>query len=517
MYSTRQISKSYQERRIRMLKYIRYYNYNKDLFGTRTSSNIKIYTNLNIYADRLKTFKSINMESEYKSTLAKLGFFKYQNNISCYYCNGKIPCYRNEKQLIINETKIILDYHKKCCPMLDSSNVLCPLLDVQNEYNKFNFDEELNRFKSFYLVDIEDDLKIIYACIGLYYIEDSNEIIKFCTKEHKYIRCHFCKYTSDLKDEERNSSFVYNFHYRDCPLLFMESSNVPLDESLYTLLRLHLPILLKFSGLCYNKEIDRKKTLKYIFKCETIISNFALFGYYFDGKKIKCYFCNLHICPYQKSIFEFHRCQSNAVITPNIKQNRCPLLTGANRHKNIPINENELSTIINNYQYEDQNPEFITITSRLESFKYWPSALTQTPAQLATAGFFYDGIGDKVTCYSCGVCINNWKINSIPFVEHAKNLVVCSYMVSKKGLKYIQSIKSGITDIIEDCTDKSKGMCVVCKENPSTILLQPCNHISMCGPCFIKFEMTNSIEENVVYKCPICRSNVTNNIKVFIV
>ena len=41
--------------------------------------------------------------------------------------------------------------------------------------------------------------------------------------------------------------------------------------------------------------------------------------------------------------------------------------------------------------------------SRLNTFVDWPISLQQKPAELAAAGFFYSGRGDKVYCFSCGI------------------------------------------------------------------------------------------------------------------
>lgn len=52
---------------------------------------------------------------------------------------------------------------------------------------------------------------------------------------------------------------------------------------------------------------------------------------------------------------------------------------------------------------------------------------------------------------------------------------------------------------MSDCGD-----CVVCLDGPADHLLQPCNHVAVCGICAAKLET-----------CPICRGMVDHYCKVF--
>ena len=49
------------------------------------------------------------------------------------------------------------------------------------------------------------------------------------------------------------------------------------------------------------------------------------------------------------------------------------------------------------------NPKYSTVEARTRTFREWPPALRQQPAQLSEAGFFYIGLSDqgkKSWCYS---------------------------------------------------------------------------------------------------------------------
>ena len=65
---------------------------------------------------------------------------------------------------------------------------------------------------------------------------------------------------------------------------------------------------------------------------------------------------------------------------------------------------------VNNYSYNRYGARrFEDTLQRERSFDiYWFPAITQTPRQMAQAGFFYTGPGDRVRCYRCGLVLHNW-------------------------------------------------------------------------------------------------------------
>ena len=71
---------------------------------------------------------------------------------------------------------------------------------------------------------------------------------------------------------------------------------------------------------------------------------------------------------------------------------------------------------------------FVTQNSRLETFASWPLQLAQTPSELASAGFFYTGCGDKVRCFSGGCGLEMWEPGDKPRVEHSKWYPDCSFV-----------------------------------------------------------------------------------------
>jgi len=51
--------------------------------------------------------------------------------------------------------------------------------------------------------------------------------------------------------------------------------------------------------------------------------------------------------------------------------------------------------------------------------------------------------------------------------------------------------------------------CTACMQNPVQALVRPCNHLSLCTPCFHKYRATRQSrteEDRSVLRCPICRT-----------
>ncbi|GFY49256.1 baculoviral IAP repeat-containing protein 7-A [Trichonephila inaurata madagascariensis] len=47
---------------------------------------------------------------------------------------------------------------------------------------------------------------------------------------------------------------------------------------------------------------------------------------------------------------------------------------------------------------------------------------------LAECGFYYTGVLDIVTCFSCNGSLGHWETNDDPFIEHEKFFPYCEYM-----------------------------------------------------------------------------------------
>lgn len=71
---------------------------------------------------------------------------------------------------------------------------------------------------------------------------------------------------------------------------------------------------------------------------------------------------------------------------------------------------------------------FICYEDRLSSFDTWSSQIIPDRYQLAKAGYFYSGFGDKVVCFSCDLKLYNWEKTDDPWIEHYKNSPDCLFL-----------------------------------------------------------------------------------------
>ena len=71
---------------------------------------------------------------------------------------------------------------------------------------------------------------------------------------------------------------------------------------------------------------------------------------------------------------------------------------------------------------------FIYYDYRLSSFDPWSHQIIPDKNQLAKAGSFYSGFGDKVVCFSCNTKFYSWEKTDNRWIEHYKNLPNCLFI-----------------------------------------------------------------------------------------
>jgi baculoviral IAP repeat-containing protein 7/8 len=173
---------------------------------------------------------------------------------------------------------------------------------------------------------------------------------------------------------------------------------------------------------------------------------------------------------------------------------------------------------------EPVHPRYSLVHSRLATFKNWPRSLTQTPDELAEAGFYYTGFGDMVKCYYCDGGLKDWERGDIPWEQHAIYFQRCFYLLLIKGQKYVEKIVSKLfvipaspstnnekeINIIDDCADKEndydKDLCIICFINKRDICYIPCGHIISCTKCVLSSKLK---------KCFICKQEYSNVVKCY--
>uniref|UniRef100_K1RQ86 Baculoviral IAP repeat-containing protein 2 n=1 Tax=Magallana gigas TaxID=29159 RepID=K1RQ86_MAGGI len=77
---------------------------------------------------------------------------------------------------------------------------------------------------------------------------------------------------------------------------------------------------------------------------------------------------------------------------------------------------------------------------RVSSFADWPSSLSQTPRDLAVAGFLYAGYGDYTRCF-CGGGLRNWEPGDDPWTEHARWFPKCAFVRHNKGDEFVALVQ----------------------------------------------------------------------------
>eukprot|EP00105_Crassostrea_gigas_P039952 XP_019924100.1 PREDICTED: baculoviral IAP repeat-containing protein 7 [Crassostrea gigas] len=86
-------------------------------------------------------------------------------------------------------------------------------------------------------------------------------------------------------------------------------------------------------------------------------------------------------------------------------------------------------------------PSYSLLTVRVSSFADWPSSLTQTPRDLAVAGFLYAGYGDYTRCVFCGGGLRNWEPGDDPWTEHARWFPKCAFVRQNKGDEFVALVQ----------------------------------------------------------------------------
>ncbi|GJQ74488.1 putative zinc ion binding protein [Trypoxylus dichotomus] len=86
-----------------------------------------------------------------------------------------------------------------------------------------------------------------------------------------------------------------------------------------------------------------------------------------------------------------------------------------------------------------RNPKYITFESRLQTFQSWPTNIIQKPEDLACAGFYYEGVGDRVRCFHCDGGLNHWDPQDEPWSQHAQWFPKCAFIQIIKGKDFVNS------------------------------------------------------------------------------
>lgn len=178
------------------------------------------------------------------------------------------------------------------------------------------------------------------------------------------------------------------------------------------------------------------------------------------------------------------------------------------------------------------HPQYANIAARLRTYKDWPRSMPQNPKDLAEAGFYYTGQGDKTKCFHCDGGLKDWEKDDVPWEQHARWFDRCYYVNFVKGRHYVQKVQTEssfintptneseaststpaapptpaaatTTNGDENNDDDSSKLCKICYEEERNIAFVPCGHICACVKCAVSTD-----------KCPMCRGTIQNAIRVY--
>lgn len=219
----------------------------------------------------------------------------------------------------------------------------------------------------------------------------------------------------------------------------------------------------------YRSEAERLKTfetwpLEFIDK--HALAQTGMF-YTRDSDKVKCYFCEVEIGRWEESdhpVSEHIKWSANCPLLRRRTTNNIPLnadaldrilppasydICGGNDSIEVRPNaysEGSISSVVINSGpaspavYQMEYPEYAIEAARCRSFAEWPRTMKQKPRELAEAGFFYTGVGDRVNCFSCGGGLKDWDENDEPWEQHAQWLSKCRYLKLMKGQAFVDAV-----------------------------------------------------------------------------
>jgi hypothetical protein len=102
------------------------------------------------------------------------------------------------------------------------------------------------------------------------------------------------------------------------------------------------------------------------------------------------------------------------------------------------MNEHYMNELGIQTHHGPMHPKYSTVESRLRTFTDWPPDMSQTPQQLAQAGFYHIGTNDQVRCFYCGGGLRHWEPGDDPWIEHARWFSQCGYVRLVKGDEFVQ-------------------------------------------------------------------------------
>ncbi|XP_004385918.1 baculoviral IAP repeat-containing protein 2 [Trichechus manatus latirostris] len=231
--------------------------------------------------------------------------------------------------------------------------------------------------------------------------------------------------------------------------------------------------IMEDSKILSNWTNSNKQKMKYDFSCELYrMSTYSTFptgvpiserslaraGFYYTGvnDKVKCFCCGLMLdnwkqgdnptekhkklypsCSFIQNLVSVTSLGSTSKNTSPMRNSFAHSLSPTLEHSGSfsgsycnlspnPVNSRAVEDIsplrTNPYSYAMSTEE-----ARFLTYQMWPLTFL-SPSDLARAGFYYIGPGDRVACFACGGKLSNWEPKDDAMSEHRRHFPNCPFL-----------------------------------------------------------------------------------------
>ncbi|KAM6986506.1 baculoviral IAP repeat-containing protein 2 [Aplochiton taeniatus] len=127
------------------------------------------------------------------------------------------------------------------------------------------------------------------------------------------------------------------------------------------------------------------------------------------------------------------------------------------------------------------NPSMRREQDRLDSFQSW-SLSTITPAELAKAGFYHLGQGDRVACFTCGGQLSNWEPGDRAVSEHQRHYPNC---------RFVREDRADNVSLTGSTGSGAGGVAAAAAAAATTTTAAPGGSSQSSGPAFVLSNVSN--------------------------
>jgi hypothetical protein len=95
-------------------------------------------------------------------------------------------------------------------------------------------------------------------------------------------------------------------------------------------------------------------------------------------------------------------------------------------------------------------PQYTYVSERMKSFDgVWPRFFHMKAEDLAQGGFIFGGRCDVVTCFWCGITIQDWRVKDEVWIEHRRFSPSCGYVKMAGPIPTVDKTSSNTTTSIK--------------------------------------------------------------------